>query len=243
MNKRVQVGIALALLGLIALAQTATISAQRGNAKQPEYDIVQTQVRRQGTQLTFTMQVSARAGGVRPTAAGKLAGSSVYSYVWPTSLDSSSVGFEAKQGVLALAATSHPDFDDTPLFDENNDGNPGNDGDLWHSHWVVLVPDDACGKGNLKVRDIPQGTTPKLPATWPRLPILIDSPGYEPSFSGTTITVRVPLKELGFPKEFAYDGVTAALRVNADVHSPLLCVVDVFDVASNNLSLPGKVRP
>ena len=33
---------------------------------------------------------------------------------------------------------------------------------------------------------------------------------------------------------------TAALRVNASVHAPLLCVVDVFKVASGNLSLPGK---
>ena len=32
------------------------------------------------------------------------------------------------------------------------------------------------------------------------------------------------------------------LRVNANVHAPLLCVADVFDVASGNLSLPGKVN-
>jgi hypothetical protein len=37
-------------------------------------------------------------------------------------------------------------------------------------------------------------------------------------------------------------GVTAALRVNASVHNPLLCVVDVFKVASGDLSLPGKVN-
>jgi hypothetical protein len=30
--------------------------------------------------------------------------------------------------------------------------------------------------------------------------------------------------------------------VNASVHDPLLCVVDVFDVASGNLSLPGRVQ-
>ena len=38
-----------------------------------------------------------------------------------------------------------------------------------------------------------------------------------------------------------FDGVTAALQVNADVHAPLLCVTDVFDVASGDLSLPGEV--
>ncbi len=40
----------------------------------------------------------------------------------------------------------------------------------------------------------------------------------------------------------AFDGVTAGLRVNADLHAPLLCVVNVFDVASGDLSLPGRVK-
>jgi hypothetical protein len=35
--------------------------------------------------------------------------------------------------------------------------------------------------------------------------------------------------------------VTAGLRVNANVHAPLICVADVFDVASGDLSLPGKI--
>ena len=38
-----------------------------------------------------------------------------------------------------------------------------------------------------------------------------------------------------------FAGVMAALRVNASVHDPLVCVVDVCKVASGNLSLPGKV--
>jgi len=41
---------------------------------------------------------------------------------------------------------------------------------------------------------------------------------------------------------FNFDGVTAGLRVNADLHSPLLCVTNVYDVASGDLSLPGKVE-
>lgn len=39
-----------------------------------------------------------------------------------------------------------------------------------------------------------------------------------------------------------FDGVTAGLRVNASAHAPLLCVVDVFDVASGDLSLPGRAN-
>jgi hypothetical protein len=32
-----------------------------------------------------------------------------------------------------------------------------------------------------------------------------------------------------------FDGVTAGLRVNANLHAPLLCVENVFKVASGNL--------
>ncbi|MCC7003953.1 MAG: hypothetical protein IT357_17495 [Gemmatimonadaceae bacterium] len=213
-----------------------------GVAKLEAFDLVWTNVERKGTHLVFTERVSASAGTVRPARTGALAGSSVFSYVWPVSLDPATAGFEGKSGTLALAATAHPDFDDTPKYDENGDGDAANDGDLWHSHWVVLVPDDACGTGALKVRDIPPGTTPRLPATWPGLPLFIDSPGYDPEITSDFVRVRVPLKELGFPEAFRFDGVTAALKVNASVHDPLLCVADVFDVASGNLSLPGTVR-
>lgn len=233
----------LSVAALLALSfvQAHPISSPSGNAKDGNFDLVNTRVVREGTQLVFQIEVSEKAGRLRPGKTGKVGGSNVYSYVWPTTLNSSVVGFEADQGVLALAVTSHPDFDDTPLFDEDGDEKNDNDGGLWHSHWVVLVPDDACGTGNLKVKDIPEGARPKLPATWPGFPILIDSPGYEPVISSKTVTVKVPLKELGFKTDFQFDGVTAGLRVNESVHNPLLCVINVFDVASGNLSLPGKI--
>jgi hypothetical protein len=107
---------------------------------------------------------------------------------------------------------------------------------------VVLQPDDTCGKGALKVVDIPEGAKPKLPKTWPGLPILIDSPGWNPVFKAKTLEVKVPFDDIGVVQAASFDGVTAALRVNESVHSPLLCVVDVFKVASGNLSLPGKVN-
>ncbi|WP_374673666.1 hypothetical protein [Ideonella sp.] len=205
------------------------------------FDIVHTRVRVDGRHAVFHMAVSGRAGASRPSRTGQLAGSQVFSYVWPTTLDPAEVGFEPRSGVLAFAVTAHPDFDDTPLFDENGDGDLGNDGELWHSHWVVLQPDAACGKDMLKVVDIPEGATPRLPATWPGLPLLIDSPGYSPTFRGETVEVRVPLGGATALAQARHDGVTAALRVNASVHSPLLCVVDVFKVASGNLSLPAPV--
>ena len=113
---------------------------------------------------------------------------------------------------------------------------------IWHSHWVVLTPTEACGPGTLAVRDIPEGETPKLPATWPGLPIFLDSPGFTPLFNGPEITVNVAFRSDVELEGVAYDGVTSALRVNANIHSPLLCVENVFDVASGNLSLPGELN-
>ncbi len=220
---------------------TAGVSTRADKTVKAPFDIVQTRISTKGNVAIFQMAVSGKAGASRPARSGKLAGSSVFSYVWPTSLDPAVVGFEPKAGILAFAVTSHPDFDDTPLFDENGDGKLGNDGGVWHSHWVVLQPDAACGKDALKVVDIPEGSKPRLPKTWPGLPILIDSPGWTPTFTGRSVEVRVPFDDIGVVEASSFDGVTAALRVNASVHNPLLCVVNVFKVASGNLSLPGKV--
>ena len=221
--------------------QHGGIASPSAKAVKAPFDIVRTRISTQGNTAVFHMAVSGKAGATRPAKSGKLAGSSVFSYVWPTSLDPAVVGFEPKAGILAFAVTAHPDFDDTPLFDENGDGRTDNDGNVWHSHWVVLQPDAACGKDALKVVDIPEGAKPRLPKTWPGLPILIDSPGWSPAFKRGTVEVRVPFDDIGAVEAGTFDGVTAALRVNASVHSPLLCVANVFKVASGDLSLPGKV--
>lgn len=219
------------------------LTAEPGNAERAAFDVVSADIATDGRHAVFTMSVAGTPGEDRPEAAGALAGAPVFSYVWPTTLDPSVVGFETGAGILAFVVTIHPDFDDTPLFDESGSGSTGDDGAVWHSHWVVLGPDEACGPGALKVIDIPEGATPALPLTWPGLPILIDSPGWSPVFDGPTLSVRVPFADIGAVTEARFDGVTAALRVNANVHAPLLCVSDVFDVASGDLSLPGRVGP
>lgn len=225
-----------------AIHQEGAIESAPDASKVAAFDILAAHAHRNGRLVTFHMTTGGVAGAERPAPVGALGGAPVLSYVWPTSLDPATVGFEGGAGVLALAATSHPDFDDTPLFDENGDGDPANDGILWHSHWVVLTPTEACGEGALGVRDIPAGATPAMPATWPGLPIFIDSPGYTPLFDGPEISVTVPFADPVIVDGAAYDGVTAALRVNANIHAPLLCVTDVFDIASGDLSLPGTIR-
>lgn len=218
--------------GGIAVAPAASVVA--------DFDIVHAKLSTEKNVAIFHMAVSGKAGKTEPAATGKLAGSDVFSYVWPTTIDPYEVGFEKGAGILAMAVTSHPDFDDTPLYDENGDGRLDNDGNLWHSHWVVLQPNEACGKGALAVVDIPEGTKPRLPKTWPGFPILLDSPGWSPTLNADAVEVRVPFDDIGVVEKSSFDGVTAGLRVNASVHAPLLCVADVFKVASGNLSLPGK---
>lgn len=231
-----------ALFAGSAFAHEGGIASKADKAVKAPFDIVHSRITTEGNVAIFHMAVSGKAGASRPSKVGKMAGSTVFSYVWPTSLDPSVVGFEPKSGILAFAVTSHPDFDDTPLYDENGDGKLDNDGDLWHSHWVVLTKDAACGKGTLKVVDIPAGTKPRLPKTWPGAPILIDSPAWSPVFSKDSVEVRVPFDDIGVVQAGTFDGVTSALRVNASMHNPLLCVSDVFKVASGDLSLPGKVN-
>ena len=222
--------------GLIAAvpSYSHSIKGQPTEAIMASFDIIETDVRVKGEFAIFTTRVRGDAGADRPEAIGTFEGSSVYAYVWPTSLDSGDIGFDPGQGIVALAVTFHPDFDDAAYGGKNRD--------VWHPHWVVLAPDEACGAG-LKVIDIPAGTTPRVPPTWPGVPLLIDSPEYETRLDGDTVEVAIPLSVIGNIVGASFDGVTAGLRINGNLHAPLLCVADVFEIASGDLSLPGTVAP
>ena len=110
----------------------------------------------------------------------------------------------------------------TRFYDEDRVGDPANDGAEWHSHWVVLVEDAACGAG-LKVRDVSPGVD-LLPATAPYLPIALDSPGMSPLLNGSTARITVPVSET---ENVSFDAVTAALQINEQAVAPLLCVTGV----------------
>ena len=219
---------------------TGAVASDESSNVDPEFDLLSTSVSAEDGNVVFRSKVVGAAGSTAPKPVGSLDGAPVWSYVWPTTLDSSTVGFGENQGILALVATSHPDFDDTPLYDEDNDGDALNDGGEWHAHWVVLVDTSECG-GGLSVRGIPEGEKPTLPSTWPELPILLDSPDLETNFTGEMVEISVPGSDLGGDLDFSFDGVTSGLRVSTSPHDPLLCVEVVFDVASGDLSLPGVV--
>ncbi|MEM7446410.1 MAG: hypothetical protein AAF414_24030 [Pseudomonadota bacterium] len=222
-----------------AIHQDGAVLSPAGTADVAAFDILAAHIHRNGNTVTFHMTTNGVAGADMPEPAGPNADAPAYVYVWPTSLDPATVGFDEGAGILAMVAAIHPDFDDTPLFDENADGDLSNDGGTWHSHWVVLAPDDRCGTGALAVKDIPEGTTPNVPLTWPGFPILLDSPGFSPVFDGPEVAITAAVS--GGAEGASYDGVTAALRYSANVHRPHFCVTDVFDVASGDLSLPGHV--
>jgi hypothetical protein len=230
-------GIGLAATALLCLGGTGMaegIKSAANTAINASFDIVETRVTSDHGHAIFRTRVRANAGKATPEATGKFAGAEVYAYVWPTSLNSADIGFEADQGIVALAATFHPDFDDAAKGAKNRD--------RWHAHWVVLNQDKAC-PGGLKVKDIPAGAKPKVPDTWPGAPILIDSPEYKTDLPGDMVEVQVPLEKIGALASAKFDGVTAGLKVNANLHAPLLCVQNVFKVASGDLSLPGQVAP
>ena len=163
--------------------------------------------------------------------------------MFPSSLNPTDVGFNQTAGIVALALTSHPDFDDTPLWDENSDKIYDNDGVVWHPHWVILHEDKRV-KGGLSVKQFKKADeTVVLPPTNPGMPMYMDSPGYPVTTNSQIIKVVVPLYRMNNKTGFSYDGVTVFMKVNtSDDNLPMLGVYEVFGVASGDLSLPYKVK-
>lgn len=193
--------------------------------------------------LVFEMVAEGQAGKTVPNARGELNGAPVLGYVFPTSLKSEDVGFNKMDGVVALAVTAHPDFDDTPLWDENNDGNYENDGVTWHTHWVVLGPDKRV-KGGLAVIEFKkEDQAVVLPPTNPGMSMYMDSPGYSVVTNDDNLKVLVPAQRIDNKKQFNFDAVSAYMEVNTtDEKRPLLGVYEVYDVLSGDLSLPYNVK-
>jgi hypothetical protein len=242
------------LLATAALAAAAAPAAAQGASyKGPDFDLTAASVTHLADLdlLVFEQRVAGTAGATVPTARGQLDGAPVLGYVFPTSLPSTAVGFAKAEGIVALAVTSHPDFDDTPLWDENGDGNFGNDGLRWHTHWVLLAK-DARVPGGLSVKEFTKADAVVLPPTSPGMPMYMDAPGFAVSTRGPSLKVLVPASRLrlnGLPA-FSFDAVTCFMQVYApkdsDAHGgtapkPMLGVYDVFEVLSGNLSLPYTV--
>ncbi|MEO0571623.1 MAG: hypothetical protein AAF039_07945 [Bacteroidota bacterium] len=206
------------------------------NAAEVHYD-------RDLDQFIFKITVEGEAGRTTPSAIGQLDGAPVDGYVFPTSLKAEDVGFGKVEGVVALALTSHPDFDDTPLWDENKDSHYDNDGIVWHPHWVVLVEDTRV-QGGLSVKQFDQKDSDVvLPPTNPGMPMYMDSPGYPVITENNSIAVVVPGYRIKTDGSFRFDGVAAYMQVNTSKEDmPMLGVYEVYSIASGDLSLPYTVN-
>ena len=187
--------------------------------------------------FVMSMDVAGAAATNVPAPAGQVDGAPVVGYVFPTSIAPGEVGFQDTDGTLALAVTSHPDFDDTPNWDENFDADFENDGATYHVHWAVLA-DDPNSPAGLSVPS--QTDMSKLPPTAP-MPMYLDSPGYHAFATGGKLRVLVPGWHLGGVDAFSFDAVTARMRVDASGVAPVLRVDEVIEVLSGDLSLPNSV--
>lgn len=232
------------MLQLATIAQsTVTVTP---TAKSPDLEVLSTRVRylKDADLLIFEQTVKGTAGKTLPKLNGSVDGAPVLGYVFPTTLKPEDAGFGKAEGILALAVTSHPDFDDTPLWDENNNSNYADDGIVYHSHWVVLVKDNRV-PGGLSVKQF--NKTDKgvvLPSTNPGMPMYLDSPGFPVMLKGNTLSVLVPAQRVRSKTEFKFDGVVAYMQVNTtNKNRPMLGVYQAYSVNSGDLSLPYSVQP
>jgi len=222
-----------------SVAQTVQPTAKTADLEVTE---AQVQYRHDLDLLVFEQTVAGTAGQTTPEPAGQLDGAPVLAYVFPTTLSPSAVGFGDIEGTLALVATSHPDFDDTPLWDEGMTGAYDDDGAVWHSHWVVLRPDERLD-GTLAVVEIDDLDDATVPPTHPDMPIYLDSPGHSVVLDEDTIRILVPAFRVSGETTFNFDAVTAYLEVNtSDDDRPMLGVYEVYDILSDDLSLPYAVE-
>ena len=236
------------VLGLISMGLTdgaRAESVQEAIAPSPALDIQSTQVEYVESLdlLVFEQRLNGPVGATLPQAVGQLDGAPVLGYVFPTTLSPEDVGFSPAEGIVALAVTSHPDFDDTPLWDEDNDRDYANDGEVWHTHWVVLTSDDRIPGGLSVLEFTPDNDRVVLPPTHPDMPMYMDSPGFSVVTEGKTLRVLVPAQRVNHRIDFNVDAVTAYMEVNtSDAERPLLGVYEVYSVGSEDLSLPYPVR-
>jgi hypothetical protein len=242
----------IAFLFVVLLASPAAIACERCKLydNNPDFKIksAAVKVNKKFAQLEFEITVEGTAGKTVPKPAGKLDGAPVLGYVFPTTLKSEDIGFGKTEGIVALALTAHPDFDDSPLWDENGDGIFNNDGIVWHPHWVILTKDDRV-KGGLAVKEFDKNDkSVVLPPTAPAMPMYMDSPGFPVVTEGNTIRVSVPVYRVRNQTSFNYDAVACYMEVSApegghsDMKMPMLGVYNVYSVLSKNLLLPYKVQ-
>jgi hypothetical protein len=67
----------------------------------------------------------------------------------------------------------------------------------------------------LKIIDIPEGEKPRIPPTWPGVPLLTDSPDHATTFTGDTVEVSIRVTLISGIAGASFDGLRQASRPTA----------------------------
>ena len=177
----------------------------------------------------FHVGVSDEAGRSCPRAPARpLAGGRVFCSRLADHAGPGRGGLRTRQWHAGLAVTVAPGLRrHATLFDENGDGNRQRRQPLAFA-LVVLQPDRPADPARSRWPTFPRTQQPRLRPNLAGAAAVHRQPRLEPAPQGDTLEVRA-FDDMPPCRPRAFD-LAAALRVNASVHSPLLCVADVFKV-------------
>jgi hypothetical protein len=197
-------------------------------------------------ELVLSMKVKGKAGATTPDSLGQINGAGILSYLFTTDLKAEDIGFGKTEGIVALALTSHPDFDFSPLWDENNNGVYNDDGRSWQSHWIILVKEARVG-GGYAVKELnKEDQTIKFPKTAAsNVPIYMDSPGFQVVIKDHMIKVIIPSYRINNKIDFKFNAMTCYMTYNvSDPNLPMLGIRNIYYTASDSekTDLPYSVK-
>jgi hypothetical protein len=195
-------------------------------------------------ELVLSIKVKGKAGATMPDSLGNMDGAGIVSYLFPTNLKAEDIGFGKTEGIVALALTSHPDFDFSPLWDENNNGVYNDDGRAWQSHWVILVKEARVG-GGYAVKELNKEDhniiLPKTAAI--NIPLYIDSPGFQVVIKDHTIKVVIPSYRINNKTDLKFNAMSCYMTYNlTDPNLPILGIRNIYYTASEKVLLPYSVK-
>lgn len=177
--------------------------------------------------IIFQMGLKGQAGQTKPEAIGQRDGAPILAYLFYTDLLPKTVGFENAHGTLALAVMCHPDFDCTPLWDENMDGVYTNDGAMYQTCWIVLSGSGPDGAGMSVARS---DSSQALPPTACMPPLCMDSPGFNVVLDGDELRVAVPTRRIAGNTTVGVHASTALLHLHEGAGRDTEITVDrVYD--------------
>jgi hypothetical protein len=195
-------------------------------------------------ELVLSIKVKGEAGGTTPDSLGRIDGAGILSYLFTTNLTAEDIGFSKTEGIVALALTSHPDFDFSPLWDENNNGIYNDDGRSWQAHWVILVK-EARVAGGYAVKELDkEDKTIKFPMTAAfNISVYMDSPGFQVVAKDHTIKVVIPSYRINNKTDFKFNAMSCYMTYNtSDPNLPIIGIRNIYYKISETMDMLYSVK-